>query len=127
MNAWRRFRGFAWWWQVAIWVGVVFVGLIVFGTIVGSEEEEPTAVSADDTEEPTERAGPTEAPRETEAPQPTATPAPPTDTPTPRPPTNTPTPLPPTNTPVPAGFTFGSGKKLVGTEVTAGATWTKIQ
>ncbi len=57
--------------------------------------------------------------------EPTATKAP-TDTPTPKPtatPTNTPTPAPPTPTPEPTGYSFGSGKKLPGTDFIPGKTY----
>ena len=99
-------------WPVMIVGAFVLIGLI--GSMGGAEEDEPeTLASADDAET-------RETDKSTNTPKPTNTSKP---TETPKPPTNTPTPAPPTATPPPPGYTFGSGKKLVGSEVVAGATY----
>lgn len=68
--------------------------------VVATSGDSPTAV-------------PSGTPKDTATPKPTNTPKA-TDTPKP-----TATPAPPTPTPEPAGFSFGSGKKLVGSDVQA--------
>ena len=72
----------------------------------GEEKETPTSPTPQATRtSPT--AGATVTPMATPKATPTATPKP------------TPTPAPPTATPEPAGYSFGSGKKLVGSEIQA--------
>lgn len=143
----RRFWGTRWFikWPVMVFGGLALLAIVVPGSddtengdgarpAVGADEStEPAstkeAASDKSTPEPerttvpagtpeaTNTPGATDTPRPTNTPKPTNTPQP-TNTPKP-----TSTPVPPTATPPPAGYSFGSGKKLVGTDALAGVTY----
>lgn len=108
-----NFWGLRWRVKGAI-IGAAVVILLGMASLGGEDKAADThAASADEPPKATtvaqEKA--TAATKDTATPKPTNTPKP-TDTPKP-----TATPAPPTATPEPAGLSFGSGKKLVGTEV----------
>ena len=85
------------WKKVFLWIGVVFVGLIVIGAVFGEEAESDVApaqeVTTPLTQTPEPASSPTTAPTATSTPTPTEEPAStPTPTEGPPPPTLTPTP-----------------------------------
>ena len=111
-------RGGRWFWALP-WKakgpamgGGALILLIAIGNAGGSDKKTEAKVAPDSTasatvgtDKPTNTPKPTDTPKATNTPKPTETPKP------------TATPAPPTATPEPAGFSFGSGKKLVGSEV----------
>ncbi|MEO6398198.1 MAG: hypothetical protein ABIP13_06990 [Tepidiformaceae bacterium] len=93
-------------------LGASLALMIVGGLITPtSDDDNPARAEAGKTASVTNTSEPIEEPKATNTPKSTNTPKP---TETPRP---TSTPAPPTATPEPAGFSFGSGKKQVGSEV----------
>lgn len=118
-SAWKRFWGLKWKIKGPV-MGLAAIVVLAAASAGGAEEEPTTQTSRDP--EATSASAENETPATTQAkststPGPTNTPKP-TDTPKP---TNTPrptaTPAPPTSTPEPAGYSFGTGKKIVGTDI----------
>lgn len=122
---WQRFWGLSWKIKGPT-MGAVAVLLIGAATSGGGNEKSPEVTADSDDEstsstvsaaKPSNTEKATNTPRPTDTPKPTSTPKP-TDTPRP-----TATPAPPTATPEPAGFSFGTGKKIVGADISAGVTY----
>lgn len=123
-RGWHRFWGLRWRWKGSV---LAILALIVIGAIGnaggGAKKSPAAAVAAAGSPGASHSSAAPTAPRATNTPAVTNTPAitnTPAATATPKP---TATPRPPTPTPLPAGYSFGSGQKLVGSEVIAGATY----
>lgn len=106
-------------WPIIGVVAVVVISIIAAASGGGSDDnpKQTDSASATGAASSTTAATTAAAAKATNTPKPTDTPKP---TATPKP---TETPKPPTPTPEPAGFSFGSGKKLVGTDLAAGVTY----
>ena len=108
-RGWHRFWGMSWKWKAPILAILAIIVLGAIGSAGGSSDKAPAKAEVVATVAGTPK--PTAEPKATDTPKPTNIPKP-TETPKPAA-----TPAPPTPTPEPAGYTFGSGKKLVGSEV----------
>jgi hypothetical protein len=132
-------------WQKAVGFGApIFVLLVILGSIGGGDKDkksgpaapqeakaqlqpaappaqgQPAAVTVPPTAIPAQAALAATATPVPPPPAATATPLPPPPSPTPRPPEPTATPRPPPPPPQPSGSTFGSGTKIVGSDIQPG-------